>query len=293
MGKGGWTFTARLNAAINDIAPVSATEFYMTQFLDAPASLEGGASGALEGFVPAAEEPLTATLRFLSKRLGVEYHARLFLPRLRRTHIWHCYCAVPPDAERCARTVCEIAARPSTTWNGIAFKAASPISGGPTGFLYVTDIFRRLVVEFAVLGSGAAAQLEARREFWTPYMVDNVHVSTHAGSNSLWVGAVGYSEVHIWGALTALQKNASAAYSAARAAERAPPRPHLHLRPTATATPQPPMPSGALHIDLATGKVTTRLLQSGHLAAVSWSHLVAGKLVMGSPWDDGVLVCPD
>ena len=82
------------------------------------------------------------------------------------------------------------------------------------------------------------------------------------------------------------------------------------------------MPSGALRVDLASGEVrvassehdpppppafanrlilifapgarqvAVRLLQERQLASVSWSLEHAGRLFMGSPWDDGVLVCP-
>mmetsp|Transcript_45661 Transcript_45661/g.135050 ORF Transcript_45661/g.135050 Transcript_45661/m.135050 type:complete len:96 (+) Transcript_45661:141-428(+) len=70
------------------------------------------------------------------------------------------------------------------------------------------------------------------------------------------------------------------------------PRPHTHLRPSADAPPDPAMGAGALRIDLRTGTVSTQLLQYAQLASISWSHGIGGKLFMGSPWDDGILVCP-
>ena len=300
-GRGAWTFTSRLNAAINDIAPVGPHEWYMTQFLDAPASLEGAGSGSLTGFTPEEDEPVAAAFRGWASRLGVDIHAKTMLPRLRRSRVWHCYCAAAEsggiDADACARTVCEAVRPVSTCWNGIAYRADPEAARRPPsaealhGTLYVNDIFRRIVVEFGVRGYGEGVQLEQNRTFRAPYMVDNVHVDATSGA-SLWVGAVGASHQNFWGGLTALQANATAAHTAAKAAGKPTPRPHVHLRPSADAPPQPAMTSGALHIDLASGSVTTRLWQSRQLASISWSHGIGERIVMGSPWDDGVLVCP-
>ena len=53
------------------------------------------------------------------------------------------------------------------------------------------------------------------------------------------------------------------------------------------------MISGALQIDLSSGHVATRVLQSKQIASISWSHGIGDRIFMGSPWDDGILVCPD
>ena len=71
-----------------------------------------------------------------------------------------------------------------------------------------------------------------------------------------------------------------------------PPRPHLHLRPGPELPPDPPMFGGMRSFDLESGEATNDVLQHSYLASVSWGYRVAGKLFMGSPWDDGVLVCP-
>lgn len=155
----------------------------------------------------------------------------------------------------------------------------------------MNDIFRRLIVEFGVLGSGKKTSLREERQFRVPYMVDNVHIDSHSGTD-LWVGAVGMSHDSFFGGLDALQANASTAYEAAVDEGSRAPRPHLLLRPSPDDPPQPPMPSGVLHVDLKSGEAALRLLQHRELASVSWSHRVGERWFMGSPWDDGVLVCP-
>ena len=294
VGEGAWSFTSMLNAAINDLAPVGINEFYMTQFLDAPASLEGAGSGTLEEYVSPPEGRLAASYRWAAARLGIEIHAKTLLPRLRRSRIWHCYCASGDTGSDCARTACEPVGPPGACWNGITSRPLAPgeqpPAPGARGILFVNDIFRRIVVEFAIVGEGARASLKQLRQFRAPFLVDNVHLD--ASGEALWVGAVGVSHQSFWGGLDALRANASAAHTAATAAGNPTPRPHLHLRPSEDSPPQPPMPSGALHIDLASGKVSAKLVQRRQLAAISWSHGVGDRIFMGSPWDDGVLVCP-
>ena len=190
---------------------------------------------------------------------------------------------------------CQPVGPPSTCWNGIAYRrltgAEALASPGKHGSLYVTDIFRRIIVEFSIQGTGASSSLKFERQFRAPFLVDNVHVDVTT-QGSLWLGAVGSSHRSFWNGLAALQANASAAHTTAMAAGSATPRPHFHLRPSKDDPPQPAMLSGSLHVDLVSGKVSTKLLQSKQLAAVSWSHGIGSRIFMGSPWDDGVLVCP-
>mmetsp|Transcript_3630 Transcript_3630/g.8764 ORF Transcript_3630/g.8764 Transcript_3630/m.8764 type:complete len:224 (-) Transcript_3630:392-1063(-) len=221
------------------------------------------------------------------------------MPRLRRSQVWHCYCASDglrdfgdEEGGACARMACEPVGPNSTCWNGIAYRPVEQDgAGGLQGYLYVNDIFRRIVVEFAVRGTRGETKLEEVRQFRAPIMVDNVHVDAVSGTE-LWVGGVGVSHQSFFGGLAALQANASLAYESARIAGSTVPRPHVHLRPSADEPPLPAMPSGAIHINLEDGKVTVKLLQQKQLASVSWSHRIGQRLFMGSPWDDGVLVCP-
>ena len=297
LGTGAWSFTVQLNAAINDIAPVGPHEWFMTQFLDAPASLEGGGTpGTPHGYVPAPEPSAVAdwARSCFARWLGDEMIGALLLPPLRRTRIWHCHCAGLPGPAECPRTVCEPVGPPSTKWNGITWRqsnsSVAAADGRGAGFLYVNDIFQRHVVEFAVGHLGRGAQLERRRTWRSSFLLDNVHLD--AKGEGLWLGGLSPTKALLLDGIGAMRERAATARRAALEAGLPTPRPHLHLRPNGVdAPPEPPMPAGALHIDLASGAMTTRLLQSSHLASVSWSHQVGGRLFLGSPWDDGVLVC--
>jgi len=291
-GVGAWTFTEKLNGAMNGIAPLGPFEFFFTQFLDEPVSVEGAGSGVLEGFVASDEGLITRVARSLTQRFSIELHAKMLFPRLRRSRIWHCHCAIEPELDSCSRMACGVvtSAGKGVSWNGIAFLPATATGNAASrGFLYVNDIHRRLVVEFGVAQSGAV--LTRLREFRAPFLVDNVHVDTNG--EALWIGAPGTSHLGFFASLAALQVNASAAHAAARAAGKKTPRPHLHLRPHPDAAPRPAMTSAVLRIDLATGEVGTRLMQGRHLAGISWGYSIAGRLFMASPFDDGVLVCPE
>lgn len=241
---------------------------------------------------------ISSQARALSRYLGAEIAAKLLLPRLRRSRLWHCYCDGGLEPHRdgpatCRETACTAVGRRGVVWNGVAYRPVrprSPARGGLGGRLYVSDIFRRVVVEYDVLGSGASARLEERRSLLAPHLIDNLHLEPAGGA--LWAGAVGYSSAHFWRPLAALLANASAAHAAARAASRPSPRPHTLLRPEEGGPPTPPMPSGALRFDLATGEAKVVGMQGRHLAGVSFSIPVGDRLVMGSPFDDGVLVCP-
>eukprot|EP00966_Prymnesium_polylepis_P001658 38385-Prymnesium_polylepis.1 len=76
------------------------SEWFMTQFLDAPASLEGGGSGELFGYEAEPESAPAAALRSVGDRLGVPIQAKTVLRRLRRSRVWHCYCAGEPAVPR-------------------------------------------------------------------------------------------------------------------------------------------------------------------------------------------------
>ena len=55
------------------------------------------------------------------------------------------------------------------------------------------------------------------------------------------------------------------------------------------------MLGGLLRINLTTGVVSEEIMQATHMASISWGLRVpeqGGRLFMGSPWDDGVLMCP-
>ena len=278
-GDGAWRFTERLNAGINDVAPARPWEVFFTQWLDAPAHLDGGATGDLEGWTPPTEGPGTSAMRATARALSLECTAKTLLPRLRRSRIWHCYCAAaeaeaaagggPRDAPCANRTVCRAIGPIGVTWNGIAYRADK---NGRR--LYVNDIFKRVTVEFTVEGEGAATTLEQLRVFPAPFLVDNVHID--ASMNALWLGGVGVGPSFFRG-IDAVKANASAAFAASRSEAETmcrqldpsasctyppPPRPHLHLRPDVEAPPRPPMPSGALRVDLASGEV--RVASSEH-----------------------------
>lgn len=292
-GAGAWAFTTQLNGAINAVAPVDTNEFYMTQWLDAPVSLEGGGTtGTPEGFVPEREPIVTRVFRTVARALNAELFGAVLLPLLRRTRIWHCYCAVEPEGDSCGRWACEAVGPPSTHYNGIAFRPtnAKESDAKSSGYLYVNDIFQRNVVEFSIRGSGRNAQLKKQRTFRFKFLIDNIRLDSKTGAG-LWIGGLSPTASMLFDGLGSVQEKASAAHSAARVTGKQTPRPHLHLRPGVNSPPQPAMPSGALHIDLASGVITTRIVQSRYLASVSWSHEVAGRIFMGSPWDDGVLVC--
>ena len=319
-GAGAWTFTSRLHGAINGVAPVDEHRFFFTQFEDGPVSLEGsGTAGGLEGFVPAEEGLVASTLRYMMRSLGADLFGAALLPRLRRARIYHCFCAEAALASgdnggsdgRCERSRCGAIGPIGAKWNGIAFRAGADACEPRQdlrclGKLYVNEIFRRLTVEFDVYlrvrqpdgrmdGSpfeereADAVSLEERRTFRVPFLVDNVRVD--ASGTGLWLGGLSPTKAALFDGIAALQANASAAHAAARAARTATPRPHTHLRPDVDMPPRPAMPSGAMHVDLDSGEVSTRLVQSAHLASVSWAYEAAGKVFMGSPWDDGILVC--
>ena len=178
------------------------------QFIDAPASMEGAASGVLDSYVEPPEPPSTHAVRWLMRALHVELNAKIMLPRLRRSRIWHCYCATESTPTACPRTTCHPVGPPSTAWNGIAYQpppsasAGKPVheggrrarAGGDEGGgalgegrLYVADIFRRLVVEFGTSSTGSKhVELRQRRVYRAPFMVDNVHVD--APGERLWMG---------------------------------------------------------------------------------------------------------
>mmetsp|Transcript_30087 Transcript_30087/g.60350 ORF Transcript_30087/g.60350 Transcript_30087/m.60350 type:complete len:281 (-) Transcript_30087:129-971(-) len=279
--------------------------------MDGPASMEGAASGVFEGYGAREEGALTHTLRLAVQELSVPLHAKMLLPRLRRSRIWHCYTishdvveangGVTSQLREGEQHACREIGPASVVWNGMAYKPlargqeGSQEPNSPRGMLYVNDIFLRHTVEFAVVGSGSDTRLEQRRTFRSAYMVDNVHLDR--SGEALLVGAVGYSHFSFWGAMAAAQTKAAEAHVLAQAVGAASPRPHLHLRPHPNAPPQPAHPSGAVRIDLASGTVSTELMQGAQLAAISFYVRVGAegegaKLVLGSPWDDGILVCP-
>ena len=298
-GAGEWSFTSRLNGGINAVAPVSSTSFFFTQFVDLPVAMEGAASGSLAGnrLADDEEDALTRAMRSVARALGVEIHAKVLLPRLRRTRIFFCRCAVSRGADHCVRTECAPAGPRGATWNGLAYVPHAPPGEAAVesmGRLYANDIFLRTVTEFAVDLSDDGAALRELRVWRAPYLVDNVDVESDSDGQprALWVGAVGLSHREFFSALGAMQANASAAHAAARASGTSTPRPHRFLRPDLEEPPQPSMASGVLHIDLETGAMDERLLQTRQLAAISWGREVGAHLYMGSPWDDGVLVCP-
>jgi hypothetical protein len=237
-------------------------------------------------------------VRTVARQLGLEMHAKIALPRLRRSRIWHCFCAHPaasPVTGECSRTACEAVGPSGAVWNGIAVKrgsAGTGESGAAPGraLLYVNDLFRRVTAEFEVSAPGRGARLRLLREFRAPYLVDNVHLDASGGA--LWVGARATCERALRGGGGALQAKAAKAHAHATSHGLPTPRPHTHLRPTDGA-PEPPMASGVLSVNLSTGAVSTVALQSSYLASVAWGVRVGGKLVMGSPWDDGVLVCEE
>ena len=107
----------------------------------------------------------------------------------------------------------------------------------------------------------------------------------------LWLGVVGHNRPNLERGLAALQASAARAYDPQ--SSTMPPRPHLHLRPHGVdAPPEPAMLGGVLRLNLTSGKVEVEAMQANLLASVSWGMRVKGKLFMGSPWDDGVVVCP-
>lgn len=123
-------------------------------------------------------------------------------------------------------------------------------------------------------------------------MKARMHAREYAGEG-LWLGAVGHSHRTFFGAMSTMQANATVAYATVHASGQPPPRPHLHMRPSVDKPPEPAQPSGAIHLDLASFQPTRQIMQSSWLAGVSWCNRVEGMLFMGSPWDDGVLACPD
>ena len=136
-----------------------------------------------------------------------------------------------------------------------------------------------------------------------------VHVEP--GGQSLLVGALALSHHAFFRGMAAMQANASREHAdmlaEAEAAEAGTPppadrgqaarhpetrgRPHLQLRPTPFEPPRPLMPSGVLRVNLTSGALTTVALQASLLASSSWGIQTHRKLLMGSPWDDGVVVC--
>lgn len=71
-GAGAWTFTSRMNGAINAVAPVGGSEVFISQFVDTATSMEGAGSGFLESHHVSTEEPFDAHVREASQALGVE-----------------------------------------------------------------------------------------------------------------------------------------------------------------------------------------------------------------------------
>jgi hypothetical protein len=47
-GVGGWSFTSKMNAGINAVAPLGVSEVFLTQFVDGPASMEGAGTAIAE-----------------------------------------------------------------------------------------------------------------------------------------------------------------------------------------------------------------------------------------------------
>ena len=132
-----------------------------------------------------------------------------------------------------------------------------------------------------------------RRTFRHRFLVDNLRLDSTG--QALWVGVVAHSTRNLMQGIEALKANATRVHAAATSARAPTPRPHLLLRPDADRPPQPPMLGGVLKIDLASGAVTQEAMQASQMASISWGLRVpekGGRLFMGSPWDDGVLVCP-
>ena len=302
-GAPAWTFSEKLNGAINGITPDGDRNqpgddggIFLTQFLEGPAHMAGSGSG--EATPP--EEALAAKLRGAADALGVRPDmTSVLFRRLYKTRIWHCVGG---------GGVCHAVGPPSTKWNGIEFKpaaaAAAAMAGSaaggepsadssPRGQLYANDIFRRMTVEFDVFGTGVATRLVQRRTFRHRVCVDNLRLDS--SGEVLWVGAVAHTMPNFQQGINALKANATRAHAAARAAHAPTPRPHTLLRPGADQPPQPPMLGGLLRINLTTGVVSEEIMQATHMASISWGLRVpeqGGRLFMGSPWDDGVLMCP-
>ena len=90
-----------------------------------------------------------------------------------------------------------------------------------------------------------------------------------------------------------------------------PPRVHEALRPAATRTscrdsyasdnlghgarqcgpPTPSLQSGLLKVSLKTGEATPVLVQTDRLAGVSWGLAGGMRVMFGSSFDEGVVVC--
>ena len=138
--------------------------------------------------------------------------ASILFPRLYRTRIWHCVGG---------GGVCHPVGPSSTKWNGIVYKPSSASASGeasgeaaaaPRGQLYVNDIFRRITVEFDVIGTGVATRLLQRRTFRHRHLVDNPRLDSTG--QALWVGVVGHSKPNLDQGVAALQANATRAHAA-------------------------------------------------------------------------------
>ena len=174
-----WSFTTRFNAAINAVAPISPTEVFLTQFQEGPTSMEGGGSGLVPA--PITDDRIAAALKRVASMLNAEVLAKVLLPRLRRTRIWHCYC---PANERKGGAAGGHAAGTTTDCPGYSCRAVGPRGASWNGIasmqdadgkrkLYVNDIFLRTTSEFEIVGSGATTALRSERNLRSPFLVSH------------------------------------------------------------------------------------------------------------------------
>eukprot|EP00747_Dinoflagellata_sp_TGD_P092310 gnl/TRDRNA2_/TRDRNA2_165372_c0_seq2.p1 gnl/TRDRNA2_/TRDRNA2_165372_c0~~gnl/TRDRNA2_/TRDRNA2_165372_c0_seq2.p1 ORF type:complete len:234 (+),score=21.91 gnl/TRDRNA2_/TRDRNA2_165372_c0_seq2:354-1055(+) len=218
---------------------------------------------------------------------------RLLLPWTRVCRIYHCRCLAVDPAGSCSHTACQVVGPPASSWNGIS-------TSRDKRKLYVNDIFQRQIHEFRIdrldattadlagsMNSGGAALtwLGATTVDFAGFM-DNID----ATSGILWAGMFSLA---IGPSLESIKVKSAAAYKSALANGTAVPRPYTHIsRPTPDAPPVQPVPGGAIRVDLTNGTVTP-VIWTSLLWQVSFAGSMDGKVVLGSAFDEGVVVCPE
>ena len=134
-------FTENLNGVMNDVAPTSETDFYVTQYVPFADPLHGrDTSGWAE------------TLRNIPVAL-----------RLPLTRIYHCRLPLGADQVN-ATDACKPVGPPAMMYNGITFDPVSSI-------VYALDLFNKRIIGFSILRDGG---LEKILEVYTPHFGDNI-----------------------------------------------------------------------------------------------------------------------
>jgi len=256
-GAGKWSFTTRLNGIMNDVAPIGEHEFFVTQYHDHPRVMDGDFES--EGIV--------------------DIMKKVIFPSQHVCRIYHCACANHASDGSCSQTSCSPVGPPAGSWNGIS---TSP----DKRLLYVNDIFRRLIFEFRIESTKGGVTLVEQRSFHVdlPALVDNID----ATSGVIWGGVNG---IDVGMKLPEITKKVKSGYDAAVAAGTPPPRPHTHIRPTPDAPPSVATGGGAFKIDLSSGEMTP-VITTQMMFMTSFAGVLGDKVILGSPCDEGVLVCP-